>query len=94
MEHGVALMEKYFPPACKVTKPSGGFMCWVEGPPSFDSVAACRQALTRGVGLPPGPVFSAREGFHNYIGLNLSFPWTAEAEARLKAVGELIRDHA
>jgi DNA-binding transcriptional MocR family regulator len=94
MEHGVALIEKYFPRVCKVTKPSGGFMCWVEGPPSFDSVAACRQALARGVGLPPGPVFSAREEFRNYIGLNFSFPWTPEAEARLKAVGELVREHS
>ncbi len=94
MEHGMALIEKYFPSDCTVTRPSGGFMVWVEGPKSFDSVAACRVALTRGVGLPPGPVFSAHEGFRNYIGLNLSFPWTAEAEARLKVVGELIREHS
>ena len=38
-------------------------MCWVEGPPGFDSVAACRDALARGVGLPPGPLFSVREAF-------------------------------
>jgi DNA-binding transcriptional MocR family regulator len=94
MEHGMALMAKYFPPGSKVTKPSGGFMVWVEGPQSFDSVAACRAALARGVGLPPGPVFSAHEAFRNYIGLNLSFPWTSESEARLKVVGDLIRDHS
>ena len=35
MEHGLALMERYFPAGCKVTKPSGGFMCWVEGPPEL-----------------------------------------------------------
>ena len=94
MEQGIALMERYFPEGCKATKPSGGFMCWVEGPPSFDSVAACRAALARGVGLPPGPVFSAREGFRNHIGLNFSFPWTVDAQARLQAIGELIRDHS
>jgi DNA-binding transcriptional MocR family regulator len=94
MEHGLHLMEKYFPPGCKVTKPSGGFMCWVEGPPDFDSVAACRDALARGVGLPPGPLFSVREAFGNCIGLNLSFSWTPDAEARLKAIGELMREHS
>ena len=94
MEHGIGLMDRYFPPGCTVTKPSGGFMCWVEGPPGFDSVAACRDALARGVGLPPGPLFSVREAFRNCIGLNLSFPWTAEAEARLEAIGELIREHS
>lgn len=94
MEHGLDLMEKYFPPGYKVTTPSGGFMCWVEGPPGFDSIAACRDALARGVGLPPGPLFSVREAFANCIGLNLSFPWTPDAEARLKAIGELMREHS
>jgi DNA-binding transcriptional MocR family regulator len=94
MDHGLDLIGKRFPPGCKVTKPSGGFMCWVEGPPGFDSVAACRDALARGVGLPPGPLFSVREAFRNCIGLNLSFPWTPDAEARLKAIGELVREHS
>jgi DNA-binding transcriptional MocR family regulator len=94
MEDGIGLMEKYFPPGCRVTKPSGGFMCWVEGPETFDSIAACRDALARGVGLPPGPLFSVREAFRNCIGLNFSFPWTTDAEGRLKAIGELIREHS
>ena len=94
MEQGIDLIGEYFPPGCKVVKPSGGFMCWVEGPPGFDSIAACRDALARGVGLPPGPLFSVREAFRNCIGLNLSFPWTADAKARLKAIGELIALHS
>ena len=61
MQRGLELIDRHFPKGCKVTKPSGGFMCWVEGPPEFDSVAACRDALARGVGLPPGPLFSVRE---------------------------------
>jgi DNA-binding transcriptional MocR family regulator len=94
MEYGLTMIEQHFPSGCKVTRPSGGFMCWVEGPPDFDSVAACRDALARGVGLPPGPLFSVRESFRNCIGLNLSFPWTPDAEARLKAIGELVREHS
>jgi len=94
MERGLALIDRHFPSGCKVTRPSGGFMCWVEGPPQFDSVTACRDALARGVGLPPGPLFSVREAFRNCIGLNLSFPWTPDAEARLKAIGELVREHS
>jgi DNA-binding transcriptional MocR family regulator len=94
MQHGQKLMAKFFPSGCKVTNPSGGFMCWVEGPANFDSMAACRDALARGVGLPPGPLFSVREGFNNCLGLNLSFPWTTEAEARLHAIGELMREYS
>ena len=94
MEHGLDLIQHHFPKGCTVTKPSGGFMCWIEGPPEFDSVAACRDALAHGIGLPPGPLFSVREQFRNCIGLNLSFPWTPDAEARLKAIGDLIGEHS
>ena len=94
MEHGLDLIERHFPKGCRVIKPSGGFMCWVEGPPEFDSVAACRDALAHGIGLPPGPLFSVREQFRNCIGLNLSFPWTPDAEARLKTIGDLVREHS
>lgn len=94
MDHGLALIEKHFPPGHQVARPSGGFMCWVEGPPTFDSIAACRAALARGVGLPPGPLFSVSESFRNCLGLNLSFSWNADAEARLKAVGQLMAEYA
>jgi len=94
MEHGLKLIDRHFPAGCRVSRPTGGFMCWVEGPPQFDSVAACRDALARGVGLPPGPLFSVREEFRNCMGLNLSFPWTPDAEARLKVIAELVREHS
>ena len=94
MQRGLELIDRHFPKGCKVTKPSGGFMCWVEGPPEFDFVAACRDALARGVGLPPGPLFSVRELFRNCIGLNLSFPWAPDVEARLQAIGDLVREHS
>ena len=66
-------------------------MCWVEGPPEFDSVAACRDGACARRRFAARVRFSrlARR-FRNCIGLNLSFPWTPDAEARLKVIGELM----
>jgi DNA-binding transcriptional MocR family regulator len=94
MAHGLRLIEETFPQECRREMPSGGFMCWVEGPPNFDSVAASREAMSLGIGLPPGPAFSACGSFRNYIGLNFSFPWNDYSESRLKSIGDLIRKHS
>ena len=40
------------------------------------------------------PAFLRSRSLPNCIALNLSFPWTPDAEARLKAIGELVREHA
>ncbi|MCC6949768.1 MAG: PLP-dependent aminotransferase family protein [Bradyrhizobiaceae bacterium] len=94
MSEGLQLLSEYLPPGCRFHTPSGGFMCWVEGPSNFDAVAASRAALRRGVGLPPGPVFSVREAFGNFVGLNFSFAWDNYARIRLKVIGDLIAAHS
>lgn len=93
MARGLRLVAENFPAECKWAVPSGGFTCWIEGPTGFDSVAASREAMTLGIGLPPGPVFSANGSFRNFLSLNFSFPWNDYSESRLKAIGELIRRH-
>jgi hypothetical protein len=35
-----------------------------------------------------------REAFRNCIALNLSFPLAPDAEARLKVIGELVREYS
>jgi len=94
MAHGLRLIAETFPEECRRDMPSGGFMCWVQGPPGFDSIAASREAMSLGIGLPPGPAFSACGSFRNYVGLNFSFPWNDYSESRLKSIGDLVRKHS
>ena len=35
-------------------------------------------------------MFSTRNDFRHFIRLNYSYPWTADSEAALKTLGELI----
>ncbi|MDJ0389175.1 PLP-dependent aminotransferase family protein [Roseomonas sp. E05] len=90
MQHGLSLIARHFPPSCAVSRPSGGFMCWIRGPREFDALAASRQALRLGISLAPGPIFSVTQAFENFIGLNFSFPWDAAQEEKLRTVGRLL----
>ena len=53
-----------FPEGTRVTDPRGGFVLWVELPPGVKSLEVAERALTHGVALAPGPMFSAPRALH------------------------------
>jgi hypothetical protein len=54
-------VAKHFPPGTRATRPSGGFVLWVELPKGCDAVELYEQALQERIGVAPGPdVFSDR----------------------------------
>jgi DNA-binding transcriptional MocR family regulator len=63
---------------------------WVELPRSVDSLLLFERALAAGITLVPGPVFSPKRGFTNFIRLNAAY-WSPEVEA---AIGTLGREAA
>jgi len=90
MERGLQLLADALPSDCSVTRPTGGFTCWVRAPQRFSSSEAVAALHRRDTGILPGPVFSAANSFDNFFALNLSFPWTGDNEARLGHIGEMI----
>ncbi|NLP59662.1 PLP-dependent aminotransferase family protein [Paraburkholderia sacchari] len=85
-----AMIERFFPSGTRTTDPQGGYVLWVELPPRVDSMRLYRAALAQGITIGPGYMFSMRNDFHHYIRLNYSYPWTAQTEAALKTLGELV----
>jgi len=61
---------RYFPEGTRLTRPSGGFVLWVQLPESVDSLKLYEMALRGGITLAPGHVFSATYQFPNFIRLN------------------------
>jgi DNA-binding transcriptional MocR family regulator len=90
MQYGLELVARHFPQGCAVSRPAGGFMCWVRGPRDFDALAASRAALRLGASLAPGPMFSVTQSFETFVGLNLSFAWDAEREAQFRLIAGII----
>lgn len=89
-----AMVQRFFPAGTGVSEPRGGYVLWVELPARVDSMRLYEAALARGVTIGPGYMFSMRNDFHHFIRLNYSYPWTAQTEAALKLLGELVASMA
>jgi DNA-binding transcriptional MocR family regulator len=79
-----------FPEGTRVASPRGGFVLWVELPPGMDALALHEQALRRGIVVAPGPLFSARQRFSNFIRVSAGMPWNERAAAAMRTLGRLL----
>jgi DNA-binding transcriptional MocR family regulator len=82
-----------FPENTKVTRPSGGFVLWVELPEGVDSLELSGRALCSGITIAPGPIFSAQQKYRNFIRLNAAF-WSERHEGALETLGRLAAELA
>jgi len=89
IEQMIAAVGEHFPPGTKVTRPAGGFVLWVELPHHVDSLELQERALAERISISPGPIFSARQRYRNYIRLNCGYPWSDRLDQALRTLGRL-----
>jgi DNA-binding transcriptional MocR family regulator len=82
---------RYFPEGTRVTRPNGGIVLWVQLPAYADSLELYKQALTAGITLAPGYMFSATEQYRNFIRLNAAW-WSYETDRAMRLLGELVAE--
>lgn len=87
-------IEAHFPSGTRATRASGGYFTWVEVPAAVDVLELHHRAAAEGIGISPGPMFSARRGYRNCIRLNYGHPWTDEQAAGLQRLGALACEKA
>jgi DNA-binding transcriptional MocR family regulator len=87
-------LQRYFPPGYRVAAPRGGYFLWVECAPQVDSLEVHRHALEMGISVAPGPIFSARQQFQNYLRLNTGHPWTQTMARGVQKIGQLLQRYA
>ena len=80
---------EFFPRDTRVTNPSGGFVLWVEMPPTVDSLELYHKAFEHGISIAPGPLFSPIGGYANYIRLNCGVDWSDQLVDALELLGKL-----
>jgi len=84
---------RYFPEGTRLTRPSGGFVLWVQMPENVDSLELYRKALLGGITLAPGHVFSATYQYSNFIRLNAAV-FDYSTERALEHLGTMIKELA
>ena len=82
---------EHFPEGTKVTQPSGGQVLWVELPGHINSLELFERALVEKISIAPGPIFSAKQKFQNFIRLNCGNPQSEIIENALKRLGRIIK---
>jgi DNA-binding transcriptional MocR family regulator len=82
-------VRRYFPSECRLTRPGGGFLLWFQLPEHIDSLRLYRQALSAGIAITPGYLFSPTDQYRNFIRLNAA-NWSDEAEQAIQHLGEMI----
>jgi DNA-binding transcriptional MocR family regulator len=85
-----AAISRYFPAGTKVTRPTGGLVLWVELPPAIDSLELYRQALQEKISIAPGPMFSPKQKYQNFIRLSCGNPWSEKIENALIKLGQMM----
>lgn len=82
-------VQQSFPAGTRFSRPSGGFILWVELPEGADSRRLHAEAVKRKINFAPGALFSVRERYRNCLRINCSAPWTEQVKVALQRLGEL-----
>jgi DNA-binding transcriptional MocR family regulator len=82
-------IAKYFPEGTKVTQPKGGFLLWVELPKAVNALDLHERAAEQRVSVAPGPLFSPKPNYKNFLRINCGYPFTPQIEHAVMTVGRL-----
>lgn len=87
------LVSTYFPNGTRMIKPQGGAFLWIELPSNVNSIKLQELAIENGITINPGPIFSTRNCFSNYIRLSCVCDWEIdEVEKAIKTLGDLTKN--
>ncbi len=91
VERMSAAITASFPPGIKITRPRGGFVLWIELPKEVDALKLDDMALAEKISIAPGPMFSAKKGFRNFIRISCGHVWSPRTEEAIGILGRLVR---
>lgn len=89
MQQMIAAVIHYFPVGTRTSHPQGGYILWVRLPEHCDAMALHYQALSAGIGVMPGAMFSTRDQYHNFLRLNCAVPWDDDIDQAIMTLGKL-----
>ncbi len=84
------VIAENFPEGTRISNPSGGMVLWVEMPENVDSICIYRKAVSAGMTIAPGVLFSPRGEYRNCIRLNAAFADESKEDAMVR-LGEIAK---
>lgn len=87
-------IARTFPDGTRITRPTGGFVLWVELPKQVDGTVLFEKSLAEGVSVTPGVLFSSTAKFKNCIRVSCGMPWSDRVDAAVATVGRIAKNLA
>ncbi len=90
----VDAVARHFPAGCKLSRPLGGLMLWIEMPGNVDSRKVFERARHEHIGCAPGATFSCSTRFNHFLRLHYGDPWSPRHEAHIRRLGQIVAEEA
>jgi DNA-binding transcriptional MocR family regulator len=87
----IDLLLRELPPGARVSQPQGGYLLWVELPQAYSGRELFQQAVSKGISLTPGEIFSSSGRYGNFIRLNCGLAWDDRLISAVGTLGRLTR---
>lgn len=84
-----ALIRQFFPAGTRISQPGGGCVLWVELPAGLDTGLLFSAALTQGIHIFPGRVFSPGPRHAHCLRINAGSPRSARIDRGIRKLGVL-----
>ncbi len=84
-------IREYFPEGVKVSRPTGGFVLWIELPKEISTYKLYQEAMKYNISISPGPIFSSQGNYGNCMRIGYGRKYDKDVEYCFKVLGELIR---
>lgn len=84
-----AAIARHWPRGTCVSQPRGGLVLWIKLPPGHDGQVLFEQASEAGIGIVPGPLFSANGAHRDCVRLSCAVHWEPRIEQALITLGRL-----
>jgi DNA-binding transcriptional MocR family regulator len=81
----------YFPEDTKVSRPSGGFVLWVQLNRKVNTFKLRIEAMKQDISVVPGKIFSGSGNYNNCIRISFGKPWDDNADYGLQMLGKIIK---
>jgi DNA-binding transcriptional MocR family regulator len=85
-----AMVAEHFPAETRTSRPVGGSVLWLELPRNCNAEKLFDDAISAGISIAPGHIFSPRACYTNFIRLSFGHPWTDKTEYAIKWLGQRV----
>ncbi|MEZ5336945.1 MAG: PLP-dependent aminotransferase family protein [bacterium] len=92
MEQCSYSVREHFPRGTRLTRPSGGYVLWIELPAGLSGLRLFQAALAEGISIAPGPIFTSQARYASCIRLNAALQWNEQVGNAIRRLGELARE--